>query len=158
MPTPTYTPLANITLTGTPTVVTFSSISQAYRDLVVVYNGETVSSGGYDITLKLNGDTSNHSVVVMGGDGSSTFSFTATTNNLWNLGSGNKSAAMFQIMDYTATDKHKTSLVRMGSAAGSTGAAAQRWASTSAVTSVAIGIGSGTFAVGSTFALFGVAA
>lgn len=156
MPTPTYTQLNSITLAAGIPSITFSRIPQNYKDLVVVYNGETVSSGNYDITLSLNGDSSNHSVIILGGAGSSTFSFTASSINLWNMAAGNKTSAIMQIMDYSAIDKHKSSLIRMGAAFASTGIAAQRWASTSAVTSVTVGIGSGTFATGSTFTLYGI--
>jgi len=65
-------------------------------------------------------------------------------------------------MDYSATDKHKTVLVKRGvsDATGySVGMEAGRWASTSAITSINIFDQSGdTFDAGSSFALYGVAA
>jgi hypothetical protein len=156
MPTPTYTQLNSITLASGVPSVTFSKIPQNYKDLVIVYNGETVSSGNYDITFSLNGDTSNHSIIVVGGSGSSTFSFTAGSINTFNLGAGNKSVGIFNVMDYSAIDKHKHTLIRLNAAAAGTGMCAQRWASNSAVTSVTVGIGSGTLATGSTFTLYGI--
>jgi hypothetical protein len=70
----------------------------------------------------------------------------------------NASNSITQIMDYSATDKHKTTLVRSNNAADATEAMTGRYASTTAVTSIEIGLdGSLSFASGSTFSLYGVA-
>jgi hypothetical protein len=51
----------------------------------------------------------------------------------------NESAASMQIMDYSATDKHKTVLFESGSGVDAElYVSAGRWASTSAVTSVTL--------------------
>jgi hypothetical protein len=75
----------------------------------------------------------------------------------------NLSPIIIQVMDYSATDKHKSVLVRANSDApsqnGVVAAVAGRWASTSAVTSVVLLPEVGpNFASGSTFNLFGVIA
>jgi hypothetical protein len=158
MPTNTYTPLATVTLASTDAEIVFSSIPATYRDLIMVYNGNTTSSGSFDLQLKLNADSSNHSAVIMFATGSgSPGSFTQSSSNLLNAGSDSRTLAIVRVMDYSATNKHKTSLIRIDST-GITSAAAQRWASTSAVNSLTFSIGSGVFAVGSTFSLYGVIA
>jgi FAD/FMN-containing dehydrogenase len=63
-----------------------------------------------------------------------------------------------QVMDYTATDKHKTALVRSNNAAFGVEAHAVRYASTSAVTSLLVFPSSGNWAAGGTFSLYGVVA
>ncbi len=71
----------------------------------------------------------------------------------------NLSDAIAQIMDYSATDKHKTVLVRVGNVGNSeVGANAGRWASTAAITSVRVAPNDGTFSSGSTFNLYGIVA
>jgi hypothetical protein len=159
MPTPTYTPLATVTLGTATSSVTFSSIPATYRDLVVVITGTVTSNG--NVFLRLNADSaSNYSYVFMLGVGSgSGSSAAATTTSL--LGGGfntsSVSQSIFQVMDYSATDKHKTALNRTDEPAQATYAWASRWANTAAVTSVLVGNQNGSFAAGSTFALYGIA-
>lgn len=165
MPTPTYIPLATKTLTATAATVTFSSISQAYRDLVCVMQvGATL---GASITATFNGDSgTNYSRVFMMGNGSTTtssapaaapfFNFTANSYTDLALTTG----LIINVFDYSATDKHKTVLSRSDIASGTypaTTASASRWASTAAVTSFTLGTGGNTFSIGSTFTLYGIA-
>jgi hypothetical protein len=63
-----------------------------------------------------------------------------------------------QIMDYSATDKHKTFLVRSNTTANNVAAHAVRWANTAAITTVAVEAISTTWAVGTTLNLYGVIA
>jgi len=160
MPTPQYTALANITLGSSAASVTFSSISQSYRDLVLIAQiGGT--TGNYALAY-LNGNTtsSNYSVVWMRGTGSAAGSSAGATS-LLDTGIGTDGASlgtnfMMNIMDYSATDKHKTVLTRFNTTSDSVWAITSRFASTSAVTSVTLNLFSGSFASGSTFALYGV--
>ena len=163
MPTPTYTPLANITLSSSATTVTFSSISQVYRDLVLVITGtQAVDSGIVD--MRINADSgANYNRVYMEGNGSTASSVTATSSFLRASGNSNhfnqtRSSIIYNIMDYSATDKHKTVLQRTDVADSLTSMAAMRWASTSAVTNISLFLNTGTYASGSSFALYGIAA
>ena len=166
MPTNTYTPLATITLTGTDSEVVFASIPSSFRDLILVIQAKS-TTGNPAVTARFNSDnTANYPYVRMTGSGSgSGASASITTDTFLNLaaafgintsGNGNIIA---QIMDYSATDKHKTVLVRNGDAGLGVEAIAGRWASTSAITSVTVfNTGSISFATGSTFSLYGVIA
>lgn len=168
MPTPTYTPLANITISTTTTSVTFSSISQSYRDLILVMNvGGDVA--GLDPGIRFNGDTAaNYNMVTMAGDGSAASSGISNNNTFamigWTTSIGTSASGtniVVQIMDYSTTDKHKTFLARSSNSSISVDAFADRWASTAAINTILIkanGTGSGNWAIGSTFALYGVAA
>jgi hypothetical protein len=157
MPTPTYTPLATVTLGSTTSSVTFSSIPATYRDLILITNGK--ATGGDDYVIYFNGDTTtgNYSRVLMNGNGSTTASFS---------GSGSNPAAIYdtdgvfvhQIMDYSATDKHKTYLARSNTAGVVVIAGAARWANTAAITSVLAKPASASFASGTTLSLYGVIA
>ena len=138
--------------------MTFSSIPATYRDLVLVYRGTTAS----DVTtkLRLNNDAaSNYSLVYMYGYSGGTLSGIASGTSLDIAGSGLSGVtSITQIMDYSATDKHKTLLVRGGSVfAGDVVAYAQRYASTLAVVEMFLFPASGNFSSGSTFALYGIA-
>jgi hypothetical protein len=158
MPTPTYTALGNVTLANAASSVTFSSIPATYRDLVanVVILGLTSSPTTRDSYLTLNGT-----------GGSSAFMYAAGSGV-----SGNNSEILLpygpyqnttrlEIMDYSATDKHKTIIQRTGSASNVDWALAARWPNTAAVTSITFNApdsGVRTFIAGSTFALYGIVA
>lgn len=155
MGSPTYIPLATITLTGSDSSIDFASIPAIYRDLVLVINSTTTS--GQDILFRFNGDTSNYSRVYAYGPGSGTNSGSDSTAG-WGWTSTARSMSTLQIMDYSATDKHKTILSRTGEPTSyGTAMFAGRWASTAAVTSISAIVSSGSFATGSTFSLFGIA-
>jgi hypothetical protein len=67
-------------------------------------------------------------------------------------------SAIIQIMDYSATDKHTTVLVRNGTASRGVEMVTGRYASTSAITTVLLFPSTGSFDIGSTFSLYGIEA
>jgi hypothetical protein len=162
MPTPTYTPLATITLGSAVSSVTFSSIPATYRDLLIVFfgTGSTTLQG----RIRLNSDSgSNYHYVRMSGSGSAISSVSAASQTFGFL-SGIAQATTtgrlqmnLNIMDYSATDKHTTIISRADQAGNGTEAFVNRWANTSAVTSVQILTSTGNWAIGTTAALYGIA-
>lgn len=158
MPTATYIALANTTLTSATGTVTFSSIPATYRDLVIIANvpslsGNVTTRDGY-LTLNGSGGTS----VYMYGAGSGS-GVSATSSDIHLPFDNRHGVYIVNIMDYSATDKHKTILTRTGTGQNATFAIAGRWASTNAVTSVGLvspDSATKTFAIGSTFALYGI--
>jgi hypothetical protein len=160
MPTPTYTPLANLTLGSSASTVTFSSIPGTYRDLVLVYN--TTSSTAAYAAMQLNGDTgSNYSVIVMYANDNAQ-STSGTYDRLYEswltMLPSSRAMAVTNIMDYSAS-KHKDVLTRFNltSNTGSyltTTASCGRWANTAAITSITL---TSSWNAGSTFALYGIA-
>lgn len=159
MPTSTYIALATYTSDGTESSLSFGSIPGSYRDLVLVVSG--TASTATQIFGRLNSDTgSNYSNVYMRGYSSGTQSASATQSYFQGTHLGS-SATQFimQVMDYSATDKHKTILTRLDrDGATQTFAFAERWASTSAVTSIDLTLNSGTLSSGTTLSLFGIEA
>jgi len=158
-PVPTYTALQTIELTGTASTVTFSSIPASYRDLVVVMSVKKTSTGDANLGMRFNADSgNNYSVVAMLGAASAT-SFSTADDKVWagELDSSNFYVNICQIMDYSATDKHKTVLTR-GQRGSRVDAAASRWANTDAITSVLVYPTLNSFEIGSTISLFGVEA
>jgi hypothetical protein len=156
MPTPTYTPLATVTLGSAASSVTFSSIPATYRDLIIVY--VATGTSGVIVRAALNGSTADGSTVFMGGDGT-TFSGTDSTIAIGTIDGVGNSINIVQFMDYTATDKHKTILSRSDRSAGSvTLAFASRWAQTTAINSISVQPTAGTMASGGIFSLYGIVA
>ena len=166
-----YVPLANLTLGASATSVTFSSINQTYKDLIIVIDNAKSLSGTLNAGFRFNGDTAaNYTYVNVYGSGTTSATATQTlaygnlaggtdylvTNAVWN--------SIVNIMDYSTTDKHKTVLSRAnraitGAGGGGTSMAVNRWANTAAVTTIALSPEfTGSWATGTTFALYGVSA
>jgi len=156
MATPTYTPIASITLGSSASSVTFSSIPQNYRDLVLVFNGNGTSDSF--LFSYPNSDTGNATQVIMQGNGSNTSSSAFSGLSWGTINTGGKTQAILQWMDYSVTDKHKTVLIRDPEGIVLSIARAARWASTAAITSLEIVTNSGLVTAGSTFALYGIEA
>ena len=164
-----YIPIASQTLTAAAASVTFSSIpttvdGKTLRDLVLVVTANSTTAA--ECRVRLNNDSgTNYSWVQMGSTASAGFSNSGTfdshpvTPNSFLLTSVG-AVFIVQIMDYTATDKHKTILSRFSDA--QTGqvinAIAGRYASTATITNVIARMVSNNFAAGSTFSLYGIEA
>jgi hypothetical protein len=156
----TYVAIATQTLSSTATSVTFSSIPSTYTDLVVVCN--PIESGtNNQVWAQVNGDTAtNYSTTVIYGTGSAANSSRYSSAN-WvyaflTSDTGNKNA-IIQFMNYSNTTTYKTVLVRSNSTTSYVQASVSLWRSTSAITSILLSA-QGTFPIGSTFSLYGIAA
>lgn len=161
MPTNTYTALATITLSGTDSEVLFDSIPNSYRDLILVANYTCSSDTGTVIYLRFNSLSTNGSYRAMRGNGSNAATGSGTDAMLVSWGTGlstSRANSIIQVFDYAQTDKHKTSMVRNDDSTLKTEMITNRWASTSAVTSISLVPQTNTFAAGSTFSLWGVIA
>ncbi len=159
MPTQTYQPLATVTLGSSASSVTFSNIPATYRDLILVV--QTTMNFAAGVGVRFNGDTgNNYSSVTMQGNGSVTnsYSWTSQNNGFYGVLYDSLNNAVIQVMDYSATDKHKTFLARSNNSANLVRAHATRWANTAAITSMTLMADGASYASGSTFNLFGVVA
>ena len=163
-PVSTYVPLQTITLSGSASSVTFSSIPNTYRDLIIVsYLPSVAALGGY-FGVRFNGDSgNNYSEAFMfgAGSGSGTSILRSGIDGHFPLWDYTKNNALItvQVMDYSASDKHKTSLARGQSPEyGQVTAASLRWANNDPITSVTLTIQTRTFESGCTFSIYGIAA
>ena len=156
MPTPTYTALATTTLASATASVTLGSIPATYRDLVLIVNTPSITAD--QLVLRFNGDTgSNYFRVYM----ESIFGTTGTAGGQDDLAyvgayGGDQASLIVNIMDYSATDKHKSFLAR-GDAAIVTKTTALRWANTAAITSITVRLVSVNLPIGTTINLYGIA-
>ena len=156
----TYTPIATTTLGSGATSVTFSSISGAYTDLILICNGNTAANANN--YLQFNSDTgSNYSATRLSGDGSAASSARNSNQTqilldgfgYWtSTYEGNK---IIHIMNYSNSTTYKTVITRANTASKGTDAIAGLWRSTAAITSVKFNSDS-TIQAGSTFTLYGV--
>jgi hypothetical protein len=157
MATNTYVALDKVTVgTATPSV-TFSSISGAYTDLVLIVKATTLSA---NYNLRFNGDTgTNYSYTSLYGDGTSTVSNRSSNNTVIGLTftSSGEPMSKIQIQNYSSTNIYKGVLIRQDDASNATMATVGLWRNTAAITSISI-ISPGNIPVGSTFSLYGIAA
>jgi hypothetical protein len=127
---------------------------------VLVVAGST--SANENVQLQFNSDTgSNYSYVRAVGTGSTTASDSGSGNTSTNRAgrmSTSQSSVIFQIMDYSATDKHTTLLSRSNPNGEGVHMAASRYASTTAITTIKVFPTPGTFDTGATLSLFGIEA
>lgn len=154
------TALAELTLGSSASTVTFSNIPATYRDLRIVVNAAVSAEG--NLQIRVNGDTgNNYAQLRMLGYASTSYTSQASTTNsiVSNGATGLQTTARalntYDILDYAQTDKNKAIIVRANHSE-EVDALAARWASNSAITSVAVLAGS-TFTSGSSFALYGIA-
>ena len=152
----TYTPIATTTLGSAASSVTFSSISAAYTDIVMVFNGSL--SVGSGLTFQVNGATSGFSDTFLIGYGSSASSgrdSNVTSSFFADIGTTN-STAILNFMNYSNTTTFKTVLSRGSAAGNGVSASVGLYRSTSAITEIKILSPSGNITTGSTFTLYGV--
>ena len=163
MPTPTYDPISSTTLAASASSVTFSGFPTdgTYRDLVLIINADGTSQT--ELYIRMNGDSSStYTSIRMQGSGSVAASATYSgTGGMRLNGNGDimtnfSFSAIIQLFDFSTTNKHKTILSRTNSSQG-VDACVGRWPSTSAMTSLTAYPASGSFDVGSTFNLYGIA-
>ena len=159
----TYTPIATTTLGSAASSVTFSSISGAYTDLVLIV--VPANSAGSTVRMQLNGDTgSNYSNTFLKGNGSSASSARSSSQTYLTLGDDaaptrtlGESVWISHIMNYSNSTTNKTVLTRANVASSGVEAVVGLWRSTAAITQVSVQQGgSVTFSTGSTFTLYGV--
>ncbi len=157
----TYTPIATTTLGSAATSVTFSSISGAYTDLIVI-SSISITAGADDLRMQLNSDTAtNYSDTILKGNGTSATSRRNTSGTGFYISwDGNLSTTIStyinHIMNYSNTSTYKTVLSRSNGTSG-LDAVVSLWRSTAAINTVKI-YSASNFAIGSTFTLYGIAA
>lgn len=156
--TATYEKIATNTLGSSTATVTFSSISSAYTDLVVIFTGTATS--GTTLFYRFNGDSnSNYSDTYLYGEGSYGSGRHTSITNIFGAGvNTSQCMQVINVMNYANTSTYKTTLLRgNANGVGTTITFSGLWRSTSAITSIAIS-SSASFATGSTFTLYGIKA
>lgn len=157
-----YEVISTQTLGSAAASVTFSSIPQAYTDLVAVVKAQ--DSNGY-LLVRFNSDSSSlYSRTYMSGNGTSAtsargtgeaqgYTTADTTSNLSNVG-------LLNIMNYSNATTFKTFIGRENLPASAVQATVGLYRSTSAITTVSFlsPSATATIAVGSVFTLYGIKA
>jgi hypothetical protein len=157
--------LANVTLGANASTITFSSISQSYRDLLFVFNMQSTTASD-SIAYRVNGLTSLYAFGIFDGNNATvnattTFntSFALLDQNYISINTSPYQTATLYMADYSATDRRKNSFIKSNNQRGFQLANnASRSPATAAVTSIVFSLGNWQFAAGSSIALYGVTA
>jgi hypothetical protein len=157
----TYEPIATTTLGSAQASVTFSSISGAYTDLVIVANFAN-SNTVREAYLQFNSDGGNNysktqlfgSSSVIASNNQSNFS---TFSGFGFIGT-TISSVVCNINNYSNTTTNKTILSRSNDPTGLVMANVGLWRNTAAITTILIGYTNDNFIAGSTFTLYGIKA
>jgi hypothetical protein len=159
----TYEKIATQTLGSATATVTFTSISGAYTDLVLVTDNIFNTSNLAAAYLRFNSDTgTNYSYQSMQGTGTVANAERGSNQNVMYVArsfGGDQTYNIISIMNYSNTTTNKSVLSRYGSGGASSGvlAAVGLWRSTSAISTILMGIDGGyNFSSGATFTLYGI--
>jgi hypothetical protein len=167
MPT-TYEPIQTTTLTSGQSSITFTSISQAYTDIVMVFDGDISSLTGCGIRVG-NGslDTGyNYSLTRIWARDTGTYGTSRESGSIdslrwdyWAAGNGNPRNAIFHFQNYSNTTTNKTILIRTNMTGEETLATVGMWRQTSAINQISLMFsGSATYTSGSSATLYGIKA
>lgn len=153
----TYEAIMTYTVPSAQSSYTFTSISQAYTDLVLVVSG---SFGQNYAQVRFNGDSgSNYSRLRLTGNGSSATSYAGANNDAMLIDapvSGVISNFIMNINNYSNSTTYKTALTRANDTTGFVEAIVNTWRNTSAVTSIYVG--GNNILTGTTLTLYGIKA
>ena len=163
--TATYKKIATTTLGSNAANITFSSISSAYTDLVIILNGAFTTAE--TIGVQFNSDTgSNYSSTILAGSGSSASSgrntnqtgLTVGTNGYWTTSIIANS--ILNIQNYSNTTTYKTILSRSNNTSVGLDAIVGLWRNTAAINAIKLyGFYSGhSFITGTTATIYGIKA
>jgi hypothetical protein len=161
----TYTPLATTTASAASSI-SFTSISSAYTDLIIVttMKNSVAGTGINNFRVRFNNDTgSNYSDTLLYGNGSTAASARDSSSTVMyaglmgNASSTDEPVSIFHIMNYANSTTYKTLLSRGNSAANFVYATVGLWRSTSAINRVDLFMDS-PYTITGTATLYGLAA
>jgi hypothetical protein len=160
----TYTPIAPYTASGSQSVISFTSITGTYTDLVLISSAKDATAGNDgNFLVNFNSDTgTNYSWTNLYGTGSVAGSNRAASQNAIYAYCAGASASLdagkFQILNYSNSTTYKTTLGQGYVAASAPVNRVGLWRSTAAITRIDCTSSAGNFGTGSTFTLYGIKA
>jgi hypothetical protein len=165
MPTNTYIALDKKTIDVAVSNITFTGISSAYTDLVIIGAINGVSSAT-DVWMRVgNGsvDTgTNYSWTWMSGNSAGANSESAANSSYlyfdgWGTISTSPSIMELNYMNYANTSTYKSIIMQRGDSSKEVNAQIGLWRGLTAINTIQIGLAAGNFNVGTTFSLYGIA-
>jgi len=162
--TATYSLISSYTHSGASTgEITMSSIPQTFTDLVVQASVLYSANSGDYIGFRINGDTSSvYSSTPMVGDGTSTNSYRATSDNkiaFYASSTSTYTTVTIHLNDYASTAINKSPLIRSSSvSSNNVEARAGLWRNTAAISSISLFFPVASIAAGTNIKIYGIQA
>lgn len=159
----TYEALSTTTLTSTQANITFdisSTPNQSYTDLIIICNVKATVNENNNVQFNNVTSGGSYSVTRLYGNGSTYSTNLSSNQNQMQLGEMNTTGAtdIIQIFNYSNTNVNKTVISTGGQTGGFMKITTGLFRSTSAITSIKLFPGSGSYDSGSTFTIFGIKA
>jgi hypothetical protein len=163
----TYEPIATYTCATAQTTINFTSIPATYTDLVLAANFSFTNATTYpNPRIQLNADTvTAFPLTGLYGTGTvaGSYRLTGYTYAYISASSGgatgnDKFAVLLNFQDYKNTTTYKPMLYRVNANLSETTVGIANWLSTNAITSIEWSLQSNSYAIGSTFTLYGIKA
>jgi hypothetical protein len=165
-----YESIATALGTGSSGIITFSSIPSTYKHLQIRAIVRNTGSGSNEQTLLIttNSDTgANYATHRLAGNGSVAYAQSYTSGTAiapyFNPENGKTSntygAFVIDLLDYANTSKNKTFRILGGvdfNGSGSIGLVSGAWFNTSAISSITLTSGGGSWTTATHFALYGI--
>lgn len=164
----TYEPIATYTLTSATSDITFTSITNAYTDLVISISSISGSTSNPTVCVTFNGDTSVsysgtqfywRSSGTAGGNKNIDGSFISLQRAPGlHAVVGGKTMFNIHIFDYANNVKYKSLLSQAGNTNSGNSLEVGNWRSTSPITSINLNASSTSWGVGTVYTLYGIKA
>jgi len=155
-----YESIATTTLSSSSSTITFSSIPATYKHLQIRMFWKSSIAAESDLSINSSGFARRH---LMYADGSAVSAGSNPTNNsvggYYEVNANIFASTVIDILDYTNTNKYKTTKCLWGfdaNGSGYIGMTSGLWADTSAINSIVISPSAGSYQQYSSFALYGV--
>lgn len=153
-----WVPIASTVLTSSSSTITFSSIPQTFKDLILV--SRIITSSNVTTGWRINNQTASYETVYFAaGSGLSPLSSQGGGNRIdparANSFSSNILSSIFQINDYKSTSKYKNVIYVAGNGAYRLEYGVGYHANTSATTTLQV-VTTGSYLAGSSFSLYGI--
>lgn len=160
----TYEPIATTTLGSATGTITFSSITGSFTDLILIASRRysNVITGSENTLIRLNNDSgANYSTTYINSNSSGRIN---NVTSFYTSAGGNETSTRYSVdiwnfSNYSNTTTYKSNILTHNFGDVMVQKWLGTWFSTSAINRIdIIGTGGATFAIGSTFTLYGIAA
>lgn len=165
-----YSNISKVTLSSSASEINFDNIPQTFTDLILICDGYAATGDGGSIQLRFNANANTvYSSTALSGNGTNTLSQRITSQTVayasyaigWSTTSTTRANQIINIFNYSNSSTNKVVLSRSSIISGSypgTEIVTSNFRSTTAITSLRVTIGGGTFGSSSIFSLYGVSA
>lgn len=155
-----YESIATTNVSTAVSSVTFSSIPNTYKHLQLRMFWKTSTAAENNLSINSSGFARRHQIYADGsGVSAGSNANNSSVGGYYEVNTNIFTTTVLDILDYTVTNKYKTTKCLWGfdaNGSGYVGMTSGLWADTSAITSIVLSPSAGTYQQYSSFALYGI--